>query len=177
VLPGTTSHSWSSPPSRPLISPSPPVPSASLRAALCWKLTRNSIYIEHRPPIEATQVRGRNIETGELAVVRITPEGVGEGKEVWQGVYNPSFDVTPAEFISQCLSDSLRREADWGCRLCGDGERRGGEEGGVEQYRCGIGLLRCKISPDRSFTIQALPHDVSAPSKRARLQISSQAVD
>lgn len=37
-------------------------------------------------------------------MVRITPEGVGEGKEVWQGVYNPSFDVTPAELISKWLS-------------------------------------------------------------------------
>ena len=46
-------------------------------------------------------MRGRNIETGEMAVVRITPEGVGEGKEEWQGVYNPSFDVTPAELISE----------------------------------------------------------------------------
>jgi methylthioribose-1-phosphate isomerase len=59
------------------------------------------IHIEQRPPIEATQVRGRNVETGEMAVVRITPEGVGEGKEPWQQVYNPSFDVTPAELISE----------------------------------------------------------------------------
>lgn len=46
-------------------------------------------------------VRGRNIETGFLDTVRITPEGVGSGDEVWQGVYNPSFDVTPAELISE----------------------------------------------------------------------------
>lgn len=46
-------------------------------------------------------VRGRNIESGKLDTVRITPEGVGEGSEVWQGVYNPSFDVTPAELISR----------------------------------------------------------------------------
>jgi methylthioribose-1-phosphate isomerase len=46
-------------------------------------------------------VRGRNIESGKLDTVRITPEGVGEGSEVWQGVYNPSFDVTPAELISE----------------------------------------------------------------------------
>lgn len=59
------------------------------------------IHIEQRPPIEATQVRGRNVETGEMAVVRITPEGVGEGKELWQQVYNPSFDVTPSELISE----------------------------------------------------------------------------
>ena len=60
-----------------------------------------SIHIEHRPAIEATMVRGRNIETGSLDTVRITPEGVGEGQEIWQGVYNPSFDVTPAELISE----------------------------------------------------------------------------
>jgi methylthioribose-1-phosphate isomerase len=36
-----------------------------------------------------------------MAVVRITPEGVGEGKELWQQVYNPSFDVTPSELISE----------------------------------------------------------------------------
>jgi methylthioribose-1-phosphate isomerase len=61
----------------------------------------NSIHIEHRPAVEATMVRGRNIETGNLDTVRITPEGVGSGSEVWQGVYNPSFDVTPAELISE----------------------------------------------------------------------------
>jgi methylthioribose-1-phosphate isomerase len=38
-------------------------------------------------------------------VVRITPEGVGSGSEPWQGVYNPSFDVTPAELISESLDD------------------------------------------------------------------------
>lgn len=62
---------------------------------------RTSIHIEHRPAVEATMVRGRNIDTGKLDTVRITPEGVGEGSEVWQGVYNPSFDVTPAELISK----------------------------------------------------------------------------
>ena len=36
-----------------------------------------------------------------MSVVRITPEGVGEGNEPWQGVYNPAFDVTPAELISE----------------------------------------------------------------------------
>lgn len=52
-------------------------------------------------------VRGRNIETGKLDTVRITPEGVGSGSEVWQGVYNPSFDVTPAELISESIPHSL----------------------------------------------------------------------
>jgi methylthioribose-1-phosphate isomerase len=59
------------------------------------------IHIEQRPAVEATQIRGKNVETGEIAVVRITPEGVGSGGKPWQGVYNPSFDVTPAELISE----------------------------------------------------------------------------
>jgi methylthioribose-1-phosphate isomerase len=76
------------------------VPSSSLQLAHLYKLT-SRIHIEHRPAVEATMVRGRNIETGNLDTVRITPEGVGSGDEVWQGVYNPSFDVTPAELISE----------------------------------------------------------------------------
>ncbi|ORY26689.1 hypothetical protein BCR39DRAFT_540439 [Naematelia encephala] len=67
--------------------------------------TGKQIHIEHRPAIEATLVRGRNVQTGELSVVRITPEGVGEGKEKWQQVYNPSFDVTPAELISCVVTE------------------------------------------------------------------------
>jgi hypothetical protein len=58
-------------------------------------------------------VRGRNIETGDMSVVRITPEGVGSGRERWQGVYNPSFDVTPAELISEWseMDTTMRRAA------------------------------------------------------------------
>lgn len=52
-------------------------------------------------------MRGRNVETGEISVVRISPEGVGSGGEKWQGVYNPSFDVTPAELISAYHSVSF----------------------------------------------------------------------
>jgi len=70
------------------------------------------IHIEQRPSIEATQVRGRNIENGEIVAVRITPEGVGEGKEQWQQVYNPSFDVTPADLISELLSQCTMDSAD-----------------------------------------------------------------
>lgn len=65
------------------------------------RLTRIRIHIEQRPAIEATLVRGRNIETGEMATVRITPEGVGQGSEPWLQVMNPSFDVTPPELISK----------------------------------------------------------------------------
>ncbi|RXK35732.1 methylthioribose-1-phosphate isomerase [Tremella mesenterica] len=67
--------------------------------------TGNEIHIEQRPPIEATQVRGRDISTGQLSVVRITPEGVGEDDKPWNGVYNPSFDVTPAELISCVVTE------------------------------------------------------------------------
>jgi methylthioribose-1-phosphate isomerase len=88
---------------------------SSLLADL-YKLT-SRIHIEHRPAVEATMVRGRNIETGNLDTVRITPEGVGSGDEVWQGVYNPSFDVTPAELISEFSLLMIGGDADF--RLCG----------------------------------------------------------
>ncbi|WWC91571.1 methylthioribose-1-phosphate isomerase [Kwoniella dendrophila CBS 6074] len=67
--------------------------------------TGADIHIEQRPSVEATQVRGLNLETGKLSVVRITPEGVGEGDKPWQKVYNPSFDVTPAELISCVVTE------------------------------------------------------------------------
>ncbi|ODO10277.1 methylthioribose-1-phosphate isomerase [Cryptococcus amylolentus CBS 6273] len=67
--------------------------------------TGAEIHIEHRPAVEATQVRGLNTETGKLSVVRITPPGVGEGDKPWQRVYNPSFDVTPAELISAVVTE------------------------------------------------------------------------
>ncbi|WWC71877.1 methylthioribose-1-phosphate isomerase [Kwoniella pini CBS 10737] len=67
--------------------------------------TGAEIHIEQRPSIEATQIRGLNLETGKLSVIRITPEGVGEGDKPWQKVYNPSFDVTPAELISCVVTE------------------------------------------------------------------------
>ena len=67
--------------------------------------TGSQIHIEQRPAVEATLVRGRNVETGEMAVVRISPEGVGAGPEPWNQVYNPSFDVTPAELISAIVTE------------------------------------------------------------------------
>jgi len=71
--------------------------------------------------------------------VRITPEGVGSGDEPWQGVYNPSFDVTPAELISESilflqnyrLTPRLRRYR----------EGSGGAKGGRESNRRFSGLL------------------------------------
>lgn len=88
------------------------------------------IHIEQRPPIEATQIRGKNVETGEIAVVRITPEGVGSGGEPWQGVYNPSFDVTPAELISESQQMPSESQLMPGCVVTEKGvaERKEGEK-------------------------------------------------
>lgn len=63
---------------------------------------RASIPIEHRPPIEATLVRGKlypsSDGTVQQAVVQFTPSGL-------EGIYNPSFDVTPAELISAIVTE------------------------------------------------------------------------
>ncbi|CAL1707374.1 unnamed protein product [Somion occarium] len=63
------------------------------------------IPIEHRPPLEARLVRGAlypfitNAEgLKEQATVMVTPEGL-------EGVYNPSFDVTPAELITAIVTE------------------------------------------------------------------------
>lgn len=63
------------------------------------------IPIEHRPPLEARLVRGalypfvQNAEgIREQATVMVTPEGL-------EGVYNPSFDVTPAELITAIVTE------------------------------------------------------------------------
>ncbi|KZP04079.1 hypothetical protein FIBSPDRAFT_968438 [Athelia psychrophila] len=65
------------------------------------------IPIEHRPPLEACLVRGAIYPTeitdqGEKkqAVVMVTPEGLKP-----EGVYNPSFDVTPADLISAIVTE------------------------------------------------------------------------
>lgn len=65
----------------------------------------SSIPIEHRPALEACVVRGalypvRTDAEGlkEQATVMITPEGL-------DGVYNPSFDVTPAELITAIVTE------------------------------------------------------------------------
>jgi methylthioribose-1-phosphate isomerase len=60
-----------------------------------------SIPIEHRPPIEATLVRGQLYppdDSSQQAVVQFTPPGL-------EGIYNPSFDVTPAELISAIVTE------------------------------------------------------------------------
>ncbi|KIP04206.1 hypothetical protein PHLGIDRAFT_129654 [Phlebiopsis gigantea 11061_1 CR5-6] len=65
----------------------------------------DSIPIEHRPPLEACLVRGAlypfhtNAEgLKEQATVMVTPEGL-------TGIYNPSFDVTPAELITAIVTE------------------------------------------------------------------------
>jgi methylthioribose-1-phosphate isomerase len=64
-----------------------------------------SIPIEHRPPIEACIVRGaihppalNSQGEKEQASVMITPPDL-------EGIYNPSFDVTPAELISAVVTE------------------------------------------------------------------------
>ena len=72
-----------------------------------------SIPIEHRPWIEACTVRGAvyplpDSGKAEQKVVLLTPPGLGEAN-----VYNPSFDVTPAELISAIVTEkgvAVRRE-------------------------------------------------------------------
>jgi len=62
-----------------------------------------SIPIEHRPVIEACLVRGALYplpESGppQQALVQFTPSGL-------DGIYNPSFDVTPAELITAIVTE------------------------------------------------------------------------
>lgn len=65
------------------------------------------IPIEHRPPIEARLVRG--------ALYPPTPDAHGKHPQATvmvtplemkpEGVYNPSFDVTPAELITAIVTE------------------------------------------------------------------------
>lgn len=63
-----------------------------------------SIPIEERPWLEACLVRGAVFVDGkastEQAVVQLTPPGLTA-----ENVYNPSFDVTPAELISAIVTE------------------------------------------------------------------------
>jgi methylthioribose-1-phosphate isomerase len=64
-------------------------------------MTTPSIPIEHRPPLEACLVRGAlhpETEGNKQATVLITPRGL-------TGIYNPSFDVTPAELITAIVTE------------------------------------------------------------------------
>ncbi|KZT08358.1 Methylthioribose-1-phosphate isomerase [Laetiporus sulphureus 93-53] len=65
----------------------------------------SAIPIEQRPPLEACLVRGALYPTKlnadgikEQATVMVTPENL-------DGVYNPSFDVTPAELITAIVTE------------------------------------------------------------------------
>ncbi|KAF8529784.1 eukaryotic translation initiation factor 2B [Hysterangium stoloniferum] len=61
----------------------------------------SSIPIEHRPAIEACLVRGivyPPAENPQQAIVQFTPSGL-------EGIYNPSFDVTPADLISAIVTE------------------------------------------------------------------------
>ncbi|KAF9482152.1 Methylthioribose-1-phosphate isomerase [Pholiota conissans] len=62
----------------------------------------SQIPIEQRPPIEACLVRGilypNEGDTQQQVQVMITPSGL-------EGIYNPSFDVTPAELITAIATE------------------------------------------------------------------------
>ncbi|KAG6833524.1 S-methyl-5-thioribose-1-phosphate isomerase [Tephrocybe sp. NHM501043] len=64
----------------------------------------SGIPIEQRPPLEACLVRGALYDAAsgktsdEQAAVMITPQGL-------EGIYNPSFDVTPAELITAIVTE------------------------------------------------------------------------
>ena len=64
------------------------------------------IPIEHRPAIEACLVRGALFPAvidgngvKQQTTVMVTPEGL-------DGVYNPSFDVTPASLITAIVTEN-----------------------------------------------------------------------
>jgi methylthioribose-1-phosphate isomerase len=65
------------------------------------------IPIEHRPAVEACLARGAvyppspNDPTPKQVVVMITPSNI----DLDNGVYNPSFDVTPAELITAIVTE------------------------------------------------------------------------
>lgn len=76
------------------------MPALPGNAHLVWR-----IPIEQRPALEACLVRGAlypfvTDESGvkQQATVMVTPENL-------DGVYNPSFDVTPAELITAIVTE------------------------------------------------------------------------
>lgn len=62
------------------------------------------IHIEERPSIEAQCLRGAVVPIDEnnptQATIMYTPQGIPP-----EGVYNPSFDVTPAELITAIVTE------------------------------------------------------------------------
>lgn len=83
--------------------------SAGCKPILDFKLTVSySIPIEQRPAIEACLVRGALYPSSQdadgksaQAVVMMTPPNI----DLESGVYNPSFDVTPAELITAIVTE------------------------------------------------------------------------
>ena len=88
-----------------------------------------SIPIEHRPPQEACLVRGAlnpSVLDGSgnkiQAQVLITPSAVAETEGA---VYNPSFDVTPAELITAIVTEkyvAIKRDGEASFDLVREGE-------------------------------------------------------
>ena len=85
-------------------------PSLILLPRMLIKTNRNccSIPIEQRPPIEACLTRGAVYppplsESGvtPTQVVMLTPPNI----DLENGIYNPSFDVTPAELITAIVTE------------------------------------------------------------------------
>ncbi|KAG6378295.1 hypothetical protein JVT61DRAFT_14011 [Boletus reticuloceps] len=89
----------------------------------------SGIPIEHRPPLEACLVRGALHPPSYDAAghkvqaqVLITPGAVGETEG---GVYNPSFDVTPAELITAIVTEkyvAVKREGEASFELLREAE-------------------------------------------------------
>lgn len=81
-------------------------------------VTVDRIPIEQRPAIEACLVRGAvypdtTSGTKEQTIVMITPPGL-------EGIYNPSFDVTPAELITAIVTEkgvAVKKDAESGFDL------------------------------------------------------------
>jgi methylthioribose-1-phosphate isomerase len=82
----------------------------------------NSIPIEQRPAIEACLVRGATHpealkgQGAEQKVVMLTPPNI----DLENGVYNPSFDVTPAELITAIVTEKgvvVKKEGESGFDL------------------------------------------------------------
>jgi len=78
------------------------------------------IPIEHRPPLEACLARGAlypPTPNKDQAIVQITPD-----LDLAEGVYNPSFDVTPAKLITAVVTEkgvAVKREGEGGFDLSG----------------------------------------------------------
>jgi methylthioribose-1-phosphate isomerase len=77
------------------------------------KQSGEEIKIEHRPDNELTLVRGPIFAdgsvTGQMASVSMAPQGMN--------VWNPAFDVTPAELIDAIITESRVVEKEAGSNV------------------------------------------------------------